>query len=173
MLGMLGFTACRGSHPQKGISAASKPAVSTGPDEQTKAFPPDLDKNFPIFPGSMVEHVRKPKGAMREVLLSADAPLDKLIQFYKEGLQNSGYQITSALKMAARRTWSCDFHKAGQQASIMLFPADQDKSRMTIDLIYEMPSRETPRPAVPEEKFDIVGPGEIAQTTSDRNQQRN
>lgn len=109
---------------------------------------------------------------MREILLSSDTSVDKLIDFYKQGLTRTGYQITSSLKMPARRTWSCDFHRAGQQASILLFPSEEDRSRVTIDLIYEMPSRNI-LPTEPEEQFDVVGPGEVAQQTPDRRKKRN
>jgi hypothetical protein len=160
--GVLWSAAC--TRPRKVITAARKPAVSPGPDEPSRALPPDFDRNLPVLPGSIVEHVRTPKGAMREILFGSNASVDELIRFYKTGLQSAGYRITSTLKMPARRTWSCDFHKEGQQASIMLFPSENDKSRMTIDLVYEMPARDQ-RPVLPEEKFDIVGPGEIAQTT--------
>jgi hypothetical protein len=164
MLATLAFAACRGGHGVQSAPVTPKAAVNAGPDEASSALPPDMDHSL-VFPGANVDHVRRPKGAMREVLFSTEAPLDRLIEFYKDGLQKAGYDVTATLRMAARKTWSCDFHKGGQQASIMLFPDDKDKSRMTIDLIYEMPSRTNQGPTEPEETFDVVGPGEVAQKT--------
>jgi hypothetical protein len=44
----------------------------------------------------------------------------------------------------------------------MLFPSDTDKSRMTIDLIYELPAHLDESMMEPREDFDVKGPGEIA-----------
>jgi hypothetical protein len=148
------------------VASPPKPAV-TSPDEPTNALPVDFDKDLPIYPGATVEHVRRPKGAMREILFEADGPVEKLINFFRAGLDRHGFDITSMLQMKARRTWSCDFHKHGRQASILLYPNETDPSRITIDLIYEMPSRTTEAFVEPEEKFDVIGPGELARQNSE------
>jgi hypothetical protein len=44
----------------------------------------------------------------------------------------------------------------------MLYPSDADKSRMTIDIIYEMPAKVDESQMEPKEDFDVIGPGEIA-----------
>ncbi len=170
---LFGLGSCQGRVAPQAVSAHPEPTANASPDEASTALPADFDKNLPFFPGSVVEHVRRPKGSMREVLLDSDAPVDRLIDFYKEGLQKGGYEVTSALKIAARKTWSCDFHKNGQQASVMLYPDEKDKSRVTIDLIYEMPSPSNERPDQPEEQFDVVGPGEMAQQNPDSKEKRN
>jgi hypothetical protein len=146
-----------------GLKKASAPV-----DEPTKDLPPDFSKTMPIYPGAKTESVRRPKGAMREIFFSTDAQMDQLIAFYKSALIKGGYEVTASLKMAARKTWSCDFHKRDQQASVMLFPMDEDKSRMTIDLIYEMPSAEVQLVDPTREDFDVVGPGEIAQHNAEQ-----
>lgn len=135
----------------------------TAPDEPSKALPPDLYKTMPVYPGAIVEHVRKPKGAMREILFSAQGEMPQIVGFYKDALKKNDFHITSSLIMPARKTWSCDFHHKGRPGSIMLFPSDQDKSRMTIDLIYELPAHLDESLMEPQEDFDVIGPGEIAQ----------
>ena len=164
VLGLLALAGCRSSG-HSAAPAETRPAAKIGPDEPTTALPADFDKTLPVFPGAMVEHVRRPQGAMREILMSASTSFGKLIDFYKRSLNGGGYQITSTLKSAPRRTWSCEFHKAGRQAGILLYPSDKDKSRMTIDFIYEMPSRSNGRPTAPDEQFDVIGSGEVAQQT--------
>ncbi len=157
-------------------AAPEVPAPKKVVDEPTKALPPDLYKNMPQYPDAVVEHVRKPKGAMREILYSSGAQLNQLVPFYKEQLKKRNFHITSSLIMPARKTWSCDFTTNGQPASIMLFPSDQDKSRMTIDLIYEMPAKIDESLLEPKEDFDVVGPGEIAQQAPkpiDKEEKRN
>ncbi len=99
-------------------------------DEPSNALPREYPKTLPVFPGAQIE------------------------------LTKNGYDVTSALKIAVRKTWSCDFHKGGQQCSVMLFPNDADKSKMTIDLTYQMPSTVAVVPTLPQETFDVVGPGE-------------
>ena len=141
---------------------AAKP-VALGPDEPYKTLPPDIFTGMPIYPSSTIDHVRRPKGAMREVVFSTDATMPALVAYFKEGLKQGNFHITSSLIMPARRTWSCDFHKEGRPGSIMLYPSDNDKSKMTIDLIYEMPSKVDEAMLEPVEKFDVVGPGEVAQ----------
>jgi hypothetical protein len=170
IVGLLG--GCRGGQPVQTSSRVTEP-VDLGPDEPTAALPAEFDTSLPIFPGAKVEHVRRPKGSMREIFLSSDATDEKLIQFYKDALEKNGYQVTATMRVAARRTWSCDFHKGGRQASVLLFPSDTDKSRITIDLIYEMAARGDERPPLPEEQFDVVGPGEVAQQTADSSEKRN
>jgi hypothetical protein len=141
----------------------------TAPDEPSKALPPDLYKTMPMYPGAVVEHVRKPKGAMREIVLSAQAPMQEMVAYYKDGLKKNDFHITSSLIMPARKTWSCDFHYNGRPGSIMLFPSDTDKSRMTIDLIYELPAHLDESLMEPKEDFDIKGPGEIANQAQNLN----
>jgi hypothetical protein len=148
------------------IQIAAPPPVQvsmTAPDESSKALPPDLYKTMPMYPGAIVEHVRKPKGAMREILFSAQGQLPQMVGFYKDALKKNDFHITSSLIMPARKTWSCDFHYKGRPGSIMLFPSDEDKSRMTIDLIYELPAHLDESMMEPKEDFDVNGPGEIAQ----------
>jgi hypothetical protein len=135
----------------------------TAPDEPSKELPPDLYKSMPMYPGAVVEHVRKPKGAMREILFSAQGEMPKMVGYYKDALKKNEFHITSSLIMPARKTWSCDFHYNGRPGSIMLFPSDQDKSKMTIDLIYELPAHMDESLMEPREDFDVVGPGEITQ----------
>jgi hypothetical protein len=135
----------------------------TAPDEPSKDLPPDLYKTMPMYPGAVVEHVRKPKGAMREILFSAHGDMQQMVGYYKDGLKKNDFHITSSLIMPARKTWSCDFHYRGRPGSIMLFPSDQDKTKMTIDLIYELPAHMDESLMEPQEDFDVIGPGEIAQ----------
>jgi len=141
----------------------------TAPDEPSKALPPDLYKTMPMYPGAVVEHVRKPKGAMREILFSAQGPMQQMVGYYKDELKKNDFHITSSLIMPARKTWSCDFHYNGRPGSIMLFPSDSDKSRMTIDLIYELPAHLDESLMEPKEDFDVKGPGEIAQQAPNLN----
>ena len=135
----------------------------TAPDEPIQALPADLYKTMPIYPGAKIEHVRKPKGAMREILFSGSGEFMQMVAFYKEQLKKTDFHVTSSLRMPARKTWSCDFHFNGRPGSVMLFPSDDDKSRMTIDLIYELPAKQDETMMEPKEDFDVVGPGEIAQ----------
>ena len=133
-------------------------------DEPSKAIPADLYAGMPIYPGAQVQHVKKPKGAMREIVfeLKNAPPLNQMVNFYKEGLKKGEFRITSSLIMPARKTWSCDFHKDGRPGSVMLYPADNDKTSTTIDLIYEMASNVDPSLLEPKEDFDVIGPGEPA-----------
>ena len=41
----------------------------------------------------------------------------------------------------------------------MLYPADNDKTSTTIDLIYEVAEQHRPDLLEPKEEFDVVGPG--------------
>ena len=43
-----------------------------------------------------------------------------------------------------------------------MYPTDKDKSKMTIDLIYEIPSKTEEAFLEPVEKFDVIGPGRPA-----------
>jgi hypothetical protein len=153
------------------ISYAPPPETSphADKDEPTKEIPPDLYKGMPIYPGATVDHVHKPKGAMREILFSSSAQMPEMVAYYKEELKKNDFRITSSLIMPARKTWSCDFTKDGRPGSVMLFPSDTDKSRMTIDLIYEMPSKAEDLLREPKEDFDVEGPGPVAQKAPNPN----
>jgi len=142
---------------------AAAPTVALGPDEPYKTLPPDIYKSIPIYPGAVIGHVRRPKSSMREILFSSDATMPALVAYFKRELQKNKFIVTSSLIMPARRTWSCDFHKHGRPGSIMLYPNDDDKSKMTIDLIYEMPIKIDPSLLEPRETFDVEGPGPVAQ----------
>lgn len=163
--------ALAGCHrPAATEAPVAAPVVAVSRDEPYKTLPADMFTGMPIFPGSTVDHVRRPKGAMREVVLSVDATMPALVAYFKDGLKKNGFRITSSLIMPARRTWSCDFHKEGRPGSIMLYPSDDDKSKMTIDLIYEMPSKIDPSLLEPQETFDVEGPGDVAQKSSSSNE---
>jgi len=168
VLVLFGLAGCQVRPAPAAVSSEPKPpVVASDPDEPTRTIPADFDPSMPVFPGVTVERVRKPKGAMREIVMTTDAPVDELIEFYTSRLEKNGYGITSTLKVAARKIWSCDFHKGGRQASVMLYPSETGKSRVTVDLMYEMPARGNERPFPLEEQFDVVGPGEVAQKTQD------
>ena len=160
---------CKTAPPPKEVAAAPESDARKNPDEASKEIPPDLFKSMPIYPGAVVEHVHKPKGAMREIAFSTSAQLNQLVEFYKEELKKADFHITSSLIMPARKTWSCDFHKNGRPATIMLYPADQDKSKMTIDLIYELPPKADPSLDEAQETFDVIGPGDVAQQDTNSN----
>jgi hypothetical protein len=174
MAGALG--ACRVSGPAKAAHAGSaKKTASASPYETTNQIPSDLFKTMPIYPGSKVVHVRKPKGGMREIVfeLNGAPALDKLVSFYKDGLKKNNFIITSSLMLRVRNTWSCDFHKQGRPGNIALYPTGKDKSKMTIDLIYEIPSKSEQAFLAPVEKFDVIGPGRpgtVAQTAPNENE---
>jgi hypothetical protein len=149
---------CRGKPP-----AITEPAAVETPkvqDEASKEIPSDLYAGMPIYPGAVVQHVRKPKGAMREIVfeLKNSPSLNQMVSFYKDGLKKGDFRITSSLIMPARKTWSCDFHKEGRPGSVMLYPVDDDKNSTTIDLIYEIPSNVDPTLLEPKEEFDVIGP---------------
>ena len=159
---LLALTACKSA--PVAAPAAPLPVEMTGPtDEPGNKLPTDLYPSMPIYPGAKVEHVRKPKGAMREIMFSSDAQMQQMVAYYKDELKKNDFHITSSLIMPARKTWSCDFHYNGRPGSIMLYPSDQDKAKMTIDLIYELPAHMDESLMEPKEDFDIEGPGEIAQ----------
>jgi len=155
------LAACHGK-PAEVVEPAAAPTTKIV-DEATKEIPSDLYKGMPIYPGAVVQHVRKPKGAMREVIfeLKNSPSLSQMVNYYKDGFKQGDFKITSSLTMPARKTWSCDFHKDGRPGSVMLYPADDDKSATTIDLIYEMASNVDPNLLEPREDFDIVGPGPL------------
>jgi len=157
---LLAMAACKTT-----LTAAPRSRAETIPakviDEATKDLPPDLYKEMPIYPGAKIEHVRKPSLTMREILFSTDAQLSPIVAYYKEQLKKNNFLITSALIMPARKVWSCGFDKDGRPGSIMLYPTKQDKSRMTIALMYELPVNQNDLFFEPKEDFDVVGPGEI------------
>jgi hypothetical protein len=162
------LAACR--TPKQAVETAGpEQHVVKDTDEPTKAIPPDLYKSMPIYPGAEVIHVRKPKGAMREIFFQLkNAPgLDQMVNFYKDGLKKGDFKITSSLIMRARKTWSCDFHKEGRPGSVMLYPDDHDKSTTVIDLIYEMPSKIDEAMLEPKEDFDVIGPGPAGNNPSE------
>jgi len=164
---LLAIAACktaRTAAPVGRAEANSEKAV----DEPTKDLPPDLYKEMPIFPGATIEHVRKPTRAMREILFSTDAQFNPVVDYYKEQLKKGNFHVTSTLIMPARKTWSCDFHIDGRPGSITMFPSD-DKSRMTIDLIYELPANIDVSLLEPKEDYDAVGPGDITQPAPNPN----
>ncbi len=166
---MLLIAACKSTPVAAPIAPPAMP-VSTGPtDEPSKALPADLYKAMPIYPGATVDHVRKPKGAMREIMFSSDAQMPQMVAYYKDQLKKGDFHITSSLIMPARKTWSCDFNYDGRPGSIMLYPSDQDKAKMTIDLIYELPAHIDESMMEPKEDFDIEGPGDIAQQAPNLN----
>lgn len=162
---MFALAACKTAPVAAPVAPAPVQTSMTTPDEPSQALPPDLYKTMPIYPGARIEHVRKPKGAMREILFSVDAQMPRMVAFYKDELKKNDFHIASSLIMPARKTWSCDFHYNGRPGSIMLYPSDQDKSKMTIDLIYELPAVLDESLLEPKEDFDVEGPGEIAQQT--------
>jgi len=166
---MLAFAACKSAPVAAPVAPPVVPS-STGPtDEPSKSLPADLYKAMPIFPGATVEHVRKPKGAMREIMFSSDATMPQMVAYYKDQLKNVDFHVTSSLIMPARKTWSCDFNYKGRPGSIMLYPSDQDKAKMTIDVIYELPAHLDESMIEPTEDFDIEGPGEMAQQAPNPN----
>ncbi len=163
------LTACKTTQVAAPAGPPPEPVAKGPTDEPTKALPQDLFPAMPIYPGAAVEHVRTPKGAMREIMFSSDATMPQMVAYYKDELKKNDYHITSSLIMPARRTWSCDFHYNGRPGSIMLYPSDQDKTKMTIDLIYELPAHIDASMVEPKEDFDIEGPGEIAQQAPNPN----
>ncbi len=166
LIAALSLTACHGKQPTAVAEPAAAPTAKVQ-DEATRQIPADLYPGMPIYPGAAVQHVRKPKGAMREIVfeLKKSPSLDDMVNFYKEGLKKNDFKITSMLIMRARKTWSCDFHKDGRPGSVMLYPADDDKTSTTIDLIYEVPSNVDQALLEPREDFDIVGPGQPGDVT--------
>jgi hypothetical protein len=166
---LLGFAACKSATVATFVAPPVVQTATAPTDEPSKALPSDLYKAMPIYPGATVEHVRKPKGAMREIMFSSDAQMPQMVAYYKDELKKSDFHITSSLIMPARKTWSCDFNYNGQPGSIMLYPNDQNKAKMTIDLIYEMPAHLDESMMEPKEDFDIEGPGEIAQQAPNPN----
>ena len=168
-LSLLAFAACKSAPVAAPLAPPPAPVASGPTDEPSKALPADLYKEMPIYPGAQVDHVRKPKGAMREIMFSSDAQMQQMVGYYKDALKKSDFHITSSLIMPARRTWSCDFNYNGRPGSIMLYPSDQDKSKMTIDLIYEMPAHLDESMMEPKEDWDVEGPGDVAQQTPNPN----
>ena len=159
-IGLMSIAGCGGGKQTAAVPQSAPTAKVL--DEASKQLPADLYKSMPIYPGAEIVHVRKPKGAMREIVfeLKNSPPLDQMVNFYKDGLKQGDFRITSSLIMRARKTWSCDFHKDGRPGSVMLYPADNDKSATTIDLIYEVASNIDPNLLEPKEEFDVIGPGQ-------------
>lgn len=166
-----------GCHHKQVASEPEAVATPADSDESSQKIPADMFKTMPMYPGVEVTHVHKPKGAMREISfqIKNSPPLNQMIEFYKDGLKKNDFKVTSTLTMAARKTWSCDFHKDGRPGSVMLYPDDKDKSTTVVDLIYEMPSKSDQSLQEPKEDFDVIGPGppgsaahltSVAQTTS-------
>jgi len=164
-------------HKQVASEPEAAPTQAANAEEASKEIPPDLYKSMPIYPGAVVTHVRKPKGAMREISFEIKnaPPLNQMAAFYKDELKKNDFKITSTLTMAVRKTWSCDFHKDGRPGTLALYPDDNDKSAAVVDLIYEMPAKVDPALQEPKEEFDVIGPGApgtaahitpVAQTTS-------
>jgi hypothetical protein len=166
---MAGLAACKATPVAAPVAPPAVATSTTPTDEPGNALPPDLYKSMPIYPGAKIEHVRKPKGAMREIMFTSDAQMPQMVAYYKDELKKNDFHITSSLIMPARKTWSCDFHYNGRPGSIMLYPSDQDKSKMTIDLIYELPAHVDASLVEPTEIFDVEGPGEIAQQAPSTN----
>ena len=166
---ILGLAACNSAPPPAPVAPPTVQTSTVAPDEPNQALPKDLFPSMPMYPGIKIDHVRKPKGSMREILFTSDGQMPQMVAFYKENLKKNDFHITSALIMPARRTWSCDFHYNGRPGSIMLYPSDQDKTKMTIDLIYELPAHMDESLMEPKEDFDIEGPGEMAQQAPNPN----
>jgi len=165
IIALSSLTGCQ-AKPAPVAEPAAAPSIGIS-DEPNKIIPADLYKGMPIYPGAVVTHVRKPKGAMREVVfeLKNSPSLGQMVSYYKDGFKTGDFKITSSLTMPARKTWSCDFHKDGRPGSVMLYPSDNDKSATTIDLIYEMASNVDPNLLEPKEDFDVVGPGALGGVT--------
>ena len=79
---LVSLASCK-SAPQASQTAAVPEDTRSNPDEPTKSIPPDLFKELPIYPGATVEHVHKPKGAMREIAFSTPAQLNEVVEFFK------------------------------------------------------------------------------------------
>src|ERR1700722_9747015 len=165
-LTVIAMSACNGGAKQAITEPAAAP-TSKVQDEASKEVPADLYAGMPIYPGAEIQHVRKPKGAMREIVfqLKNSPPLDQMVNFYKDGLKKGDFKITSMLIMRGRKTWSCDFHKDGRPGSVMLYHDDNGTTSTTIDLFYEVPSNTSQALLDPKEEFDIVGPAEPAAVT--------
>jgi hypothetical protein len=157
---LLAIAACKTARTAAPVGRAEANSEKAA-DEPTKDLPPDLYKQMPIFPGATIEHVRKPTRTMREILFSTEAELSSIVAYYKEQLKEKNFHVTSALIMPARKTWSCGFDLNGRPGSIMLYPSEQNRSRMTIALMYELPTIRNDSLLEPREDFDVVGPGEI------------
>ncbi len=169
MLGLfatVSLAACRGGQQEAFTEPVAAPTARVQ-DEPYKTIPTDLYAGMPIFPGAEIQHVRKPKGAMREIVfeIKHSPSLNEMVTYYKDGLKKGDFRITSSLIMPARKTWSCDFHKDGRPGSVMLYPADDDKTSTTVDLIYEVPSQMDQAMLEPREVFDVIGPGQPGDLT--------
>ncbi len=176
LAGALALSGCRTHKRAAAPEAASTTSVSK--DEASNKIPEDLYKDMPVYPGAQVSHVRKPRGAMREILFDVKGSpnFQQMTSYYKEELKKNQFRITSSLTMAVRKTWSCDFNKDGRPGSIKLYPDDKDKSVEVIDLIYEVPSHVDQALLEPKEDFDVIGPGRpgtVALTAPNKKVKRN
>ena len=90
---LVSLASCKSAPPTQ-QTAAVPPDAHSNPDEASKSIPPDLFKEMPIYPGATVEHVHKPKGAMREIAFSTSAPLNEVVEFFKEGLKKNDFHVT-------------------------------------------------------------------------------
>lgn len=157
---ILALAACKTAPANPPVSPAETDSKKVA-DEASKKLPPDLYKEMPIYPGARIEHVRKPTRMMREILFSTDAELSAIVAYYKEQLKKNNFEVSSTVIVRARKTWSCSFEKSGRPGNIMLYPSEQDQSRMTIAVMYELPQKRNDLLFEPQEDFDVLGPGEI------------
>ncbi len=171
MLSILGLAALFLAACHRPPAVVTAPVETEAPKSKYEAsneIPHDIYPQMPIYPGSIVQHVLKPRGVMREVVfvVKNPPPVTQMVDFFKEGLKKGNFKITSALIMPARRTWSCDFHLEGRPGNLTMYPDDDDKTALDIDLIYEMPSKIDQSLLEPTEDWDVVGPGEVARKAS-------
>ena len=160
---------CKPEH-RENVSAAetapaAAPAIKMSPYEPTNQLPPDLFSKLPVFPGASVEHVGRPKGVMREIWFNGGekSKFSEMASFFKDELPKDGFTVSNQIVLAGRKTFSCQFTNNGRQGSLEIYPSDADKSRLTIDLTYEMPAKVDPSLVEPKEVFDVIGPGAVAQ----------
>ncbi|HUO04271.1 MAG TPA: hypothetical protein VMU16_03640 [Candidatus Binataceae bacterium] len=172
---MVILPACNGPKDAPAPAAAPVQAVAkeTSPYEATNDLPADLFKPFPTYKDVTVQHVGRPRGVMREIwfISPAGTGFRELASYYQDELAKDGFRLSSPLMLAGRKTFSCQFIKDGRQGSVRIFPADTDKTRMSIDLMYEMPTQVDPRTVEVQEVFDVTGPGEVAQKGPNSNEE--
>src|SRR5277367_6899120 len=79
LIAIVSLAACHGGQKEAMTEPAAIPTAKVQ-DEASKQVPADLYVGMPIYPGAVVQHVRKPKGAMREVVfeLKNSPPLDDM-----------------------------------------------------------------------------------------------
>jgi len=91
---LLGLAACKAT-PVAAPIAPPTVQTATGPtDEPIQTLPKDLYPQMPVYPGAKIDHVRKPKGAMREIMFSSDAQMPQMVAFYKDALKKNDFHIT-------------------------------------------------------------------------------